>query len=56
MELNEVNHSEIPEELKTTYHEPTIVVLGKAEILTKSMSYGMYLDGDSNQDFRHKPA
>lgn len=38
------------------YTQPEIVDLGDARTLTRSMSYGQYLDGDSNQDFRHKPS
>jgi hypothetical protein len=38
------------------YTKPEIVDLGDARRLTRSMSYGQYLDGDSNQDFRHKPS
>jgi hypothetical protein len=39
-----------------SYTKPEIVDLGDARTLTRSMSYGQYLDGDSNQDFRHKPS
>jgi hypothetical protein len=38
------------------YRSPSIVELGTAAKLVRSMSYGGYLDGDSNPDFRHKPA
>jgi hypothetical protein len=38
------------------YTKPEIVDLGDVRTLTRSMSYGQYLDGDSNQDFRHKPS
>jgi len=43
-------------ETTQAYRSPSIVELGTAAKLVRSMSYGGYLDGDSNPDFRHKPA
>lgn len=56
---NDMKSSESIEPFKgmaSEYRKPEIVELGEVETLTRSQSYGAQLDGDSDQQFRHKPA